>query len=830
MSSEKFRLTNLSIEGFRGINKTLNLDISGLPTVICGPNGVGKTSILQAIEWGICGRIPNTSGTEFDMEDAIVNQFCPNETAKVELKLESQKKKMKIVRTREKARWSRKKSNVSLDVNGRALNGKDAEAKIQELLDITEDEFYAGKYLHQKSLRDFIIGYLKTRSAMMDELLGTHSLREITDALPITRAKRITQEIQQQIETLKSTELRKLPRARAKLEDTKKSLLKKGIAEDDLDIRFLPSLFNELQKKIENIAEKIDIHVSHLEMPPENLTALQKAISRLGENINLLEKSRFKKYRELSDKRMKLTSMRDKYKNMLETLQGIEDTDRETIQQKILEVEEQLDEKKTKLKKFRGIRDFLQREKIALEELQQNLENHKKTGDRLVSEHGDVRSVKEQITNLEQEKNKFRGKIESLETYSQMITSALEFLKDQKPDICPVCKSLITPLEIAEHLEKELSQAEGGSLILEQKQRLKKIQSKLHDLHENLDKMNNVNDRLKKASETLDKQRKKIKRKAEMTEISPNSVKERLNKTGSELEKLESSVDQLKSKKGRLEDNLAHLSKTKESLSDLTREIRTEIGTEEMNFDLLTTLSKKLEKTEKKIASFEKITPVLERSNDKFMKLQDIHNYLTRESEVLQLEQEFPELEALKRELTDKHKRLQRLVKGLEDIKHAASAEQKSIVSDMLGDIESEINQYYSKLIGHTYYDNLKLSLKARRNKNIYWIKASGPDYETHVKTRFSNAQLNSVAIAIFLSMSKRISRNLNLAILDDPTQSMDQIHKKALTKMLASESTEKQLIIATQNQKVQEELAKLITPNKQLKVKSWNTEGPVFR
>jgi len=68
-----------------------------------------------------------------------------------------------------------------------------------------------------------------------------------------------------------------------------------------------------------------------------------------------------------------------------------------------------------------------------------------------------------------------------------------------------------------------------------------------------------------------------------------------------------------------------------------------------------------------------------------------------------------------------------------------------------------------------------------------------------------------------------------NLVILDDPTQSLDIPHKKALAKMLAEESKEKQIILATQDQEFQEQLVKLVQPNRHLKVRSWSTEGPVI-
>jgi len=829
MLSERFRLTNISIEGFRGINKELKLDTNGLPTVISGPNGVGKTSILQAIEWGLYGWIPHMKGAEFDIEDAIVNQFHPAETARVELTLESLENKVKIIRTRKKGHWSRRKSKLVVEVKDSTLKGKAAQAKILEFLDLTEDEFYASKYLHQEALREFIIGDLKTRSVMMDRMLGTYSLRELIDSLPITRITRRSNEIQAQIQTLQSTDLRNLPVARAKLEDTKKRLLQKGITEGDLDIRPLPLLFQELAQKVESLAREIDVYVSHQEMPPENLTALQEAISRLRNNISLLEKEKFQKYRELGDERVTLTSLRDQYKNSLGRLQGLEETDEKTLQHKIREIEEQLTEKKTKREKTKDLRDFLQKESMTLANFQQNVKDLENTRGELKSEHGDIDSVKEQIAHLDETRNKLRSKIEGLETYSQTITNALEFIKDQKPDACPICKRSIDPLEIADHLRKEISQTEAGAQILDQKQKVKGLESKLQNLQKILGELDSIDNNLKKANVALNEQRKKIEERTGTVEIKAETAKEMVRKSESELKELESSMDQVTMQKHQLESDLSRLNEVKKDLADLTQKIRTEIGVKGTDINLLQTLSQTLEKTETKIASFDTVTSSLEELNKALRRLEDIHTYLLQEAEVLRLEEEFPELEALLRELTDKYEKLEKLARGLEDIKQATSAEQKNLVSETLGKIESEINRYYSKLIGHTYYTNLGLSLETKRDRNIYWIKARGAEHETHVQTRFSNAQLNITAIAIFISMSKHLSRNLDLVVLDDPTQSMDQPHKIALAKMLAEELNEKQLVLATQDHDFQEQLNKLITPNKHLQIVKWSTEGPII-
>jgi len=824
-----FRLAKVSIEGFRGINQRLELDTDSLSTVICGPNGVGKTSILQATEWGLYGWIPHMRGAEFDVEDAIVNQFHPAETARVELTLESQENRLKIIRTRKKGHWSRKKSKLVVEMKDATLKGKQAQGKIEEILDLTEDEFYASKYLHQDAIREFIIGDLKTRSAMMDRMLGTYSLRELVDSLPITTLTRRTNEIQAQIQTLQSTDLRNLPVARAKLEDSKKRLLQKEIPEGDLDIRPLPALLQDLAQKVESLAEKIGVYVSHIETPQQNLTALQEASSKLRNNISLVESERFKKYKELSDKRVTLTSLRDQYTSILDRMNSLEVTDEETLEHKIHEIQEKLTEKKTKREEIRDKRDFLQGESITIENLQQNLKDLQESWEKLASEHGDINSVKEKIADYTEEIDKLRNQIGSLETYGQTIASALEFIKDRRPDACPICKRSIDPLEIADHLKKEISQAEASAQILELRQKVKETEGDVRNLQRALGEMDSLENRLKKASVALNDQKEKVTKKIGMAEIDTKTVNETLKKADSELKGLDSSIEELTFKKQRLDGNLSQLNEIEKSLKDLIQKIRGEIGAEESGEDLLKALSEALDQDEEKISSFDTVTSSLQELNEGLVRFRDIHAYLTQEAEVLRLEEEFPELEALKRELTDKHQRLEKLSSGLEDIKQAASAEQKNVVSEMLGGIGSEINRYYSNLMGHTYYVDLELSLETRREKNIYWIKASGAEHETHVQTRFSNAQLNITAIAVFISMSERLSKNLNLIILDDPTQSMDAPHKTALAKMLAEQSKEKQIILATQDEEFEEQLVKLVQPNRHLKVRSWSTEGPVI-
>jgi ABC-type lipoprotein export system ATPase subunit len=103
--------------------------------------------------------------------------------------------------------------------------------------------------------------------------------------------------------------------------------------------------------------------------------------------------------------------------------------------------------------------------------------------------------------------------------------------------------------------------------------------------------------------------------------------------------------------------------------------------------------------------------------------------------------------------------------------------------------------------MGHPFFAKLRLEPE-EEHPFIYSIKASSSDLtrSTYIPTRFSNTQMNVVALSIFLSNNLRMSGNLALIIMDDPAQSMDEEHRKALTRMIKTLATDKQIIIATQD------------------------------
>ena len=169
--------------------------------------------------------------------------------------------------------------------------------------------------------------------------------------------------------------------------------------------------------------------------------------------------------------------------------------------------------------------------------------------------------------------------------------------------------------------------------------------------------------------------------------------------------------------------------------------------------------------------------------------------------------------------------RLVELREALLDISETVKRRQESIVTGVLGGLD--IHRYYQQLDPHPAYTRLQIEPELTdKGTYNYWVKALTDDYShgTHVQTRFSTAQANCAAIAIFLAVNQHLSKNLETIILDDPSQSMDPSHKQRLAQTLAA--SPRQVIVATEDPQMFEFLNASFECPKIYELQAWTTEG----
>jgi DNA repair exonuclease SbcCD ATPase subunit len=138
-----------------------------------------------------------------------------------------------------------------------------------------------------------------------------------------------------------------------------------------------------------------------------------------------------------------------------------------------------------------------------------------------------------------------------------------------------------------------------------------------------------------------------------------------------------------------------------------------------------------------------------------------------------------------------------RLLERVDTIQEKLERYEKKEVTRLLCEHGAEIKKYYDKLNpgDKIQFSDIEVKGGARRQARL---KAEAFGREVNPITIFSEAHTNSLALSIYFP--QRVDRNntWESVILDDPVQSMDENHSRALIDILVDISDKKQVIVLT--------------------------------
>lgn len=77
------KLKHLELSGFRGFSSKQEIDLSSDAIIVVGSNGLGKTSLLDAVQWGLCGKLGRLGSSD----DSILSLYSNTGQARVALTL-----------------------------------------------------------------------------------------------------------------------------------------------------------------------------------------------------------------------------------------------------------------------------------------------------------------------------------------------------------------------------------------------------------------------------------------------------------------------------------------------------------------------------------------------------------------------------------------------------------------------------------------------------------------------------------------------------------------------------------------------------------------------
>jgi exonuclease SbcC len=419
----------------------------------------------------------------------------------------------------------------------------------------------------------------------------------------------------------------------------------------------------------------------------------------------------------------------------------------------------------------------------AREKLEKALGELKSANDelkRMEKDWGTIEQIEKREVESKLEDKKLKNQRDTLDNTSKLVTDAIAVLAKQEIENCPVCDAKIS----------------------NRKEVISKLQAK-------------VSKDFERTISEIDTRRDKIRE--EMLELTEHKKA---------ISKAVETIGGHKTSTAKAEDELRNILPSKAEGEVLLTEAK----------ERLVELDGEIAKADKALTKKNEILQAIEDSAEM---CRAIVRVLEKEAEYDKIKETFAEegsqikiLGAQIEEMSALHARLLR-------ISEAIAKTQINLAQEFIGKGETKISNYYDRLCGHPYYNSIRVDIDQRNVrgvlKNTYNIKAfnNREGKETLITTRFSNGQMNCAALSIFLSLSSILERKIGFIILDDPSQSLDTDHKKTLVKVLEDVALKNQLIIATQDAELEDEIDTGFAPKGGyvvLKYESWNKAGPVIK
>ncbi|ELS00020.1 AAA family ATPase [Gloeocapsa sp. PCC 73106] len=173
------------------------LDFRGLHTAcICGANGAGKSSLLEAITWAMWGK------TRAVTEDDVIHTGATD--VRVDFEFTFAQQTYRVIRTRHKGSAGKLQFQIATDNNGfRALGTKGLKATQEQIynhINLDYDTFINSAYLRQGKADEFMLLKPNERKDILAKLLKLEQYEELAE-----KAKDVARGYKVKTELLKET-------------------------------------------------------------------------------------------------------------------------------------------------------------------------------------------------------------------------------------------------------------------------------------------------------------------------------------------------------------------------------------------------------------------------------------------------------------------------------------------------------------------------------------------------------------------------------------------------------------------------------------------------
>lgn len=899
------KITSLTLQAFRGFNNQVTFSLENADIIILyGPNGHGKSSIYDAIEWVLTGGIHRFND---DSAERKRTRFIRNLHAETEVKsfvrlgiILADARRFTIERECTPTASDRTDYGKHIikifDENNRLYKENDeAEALLKKWLiknewipKISSATSMLGltHILAQEKMAAFLkVMQERDRYDALSILFGTDHFEKYREGF--RNARKI---LNNQLESLK-IQIEEKNKTRNNLHNEVQELIIKIKQNEDQDyneelknyfeifpeIKRLEDDVEKLQKAILNNQQTLEfdrknlindytiLNEIHKYLPKlvylrevqkaiynekqylqdfKRLSLLQKKINLLLNNVDeiiKLNQTMKNSFRLRDEAKTKINILTDKRASLLSVIEAID------IQITTSEWKEKL--------------DFLSEIKLKVEMENfltiQSLFNEMYKEYKIVEEKKSTQKEQQkQLNTIEDLINKINADRQVYNSFLSSLNHYMSTISEDNIECCPACgtegiKKEVILLNIQQQqlkIDKDLPALEDIRLLTEQN--LKKINSDIDTANKSIsnlqnkiqDTLNQLNNELKSINITITTENQKqlnLQQEIDSIKNNINRFEEDCKKIGVnndiniklELEKkcleITANIEELLSTRSmksnfeylpeevrnkkiditKFEDNENLLQQALENNEyEIRRIIRLPESLQTIVIDIKEgDLKEQKNKVDKLIGDFKGEIDkhnIIERTN---LKLLGMIEYNLEKRHLFKLQHQLKEL-TNELELLDRRRmKMEENSNYLTILVNKSTEAVSNLNEEVFLNLKDTIQTIFGHINSHPIFTKLDLVLDRRYNNNCLTINVSNANEEDEVKANapyvFSSAQVNSVALSLFLAMSlKQQWSSLQLVGMDDPIQSMDEINVISFIDLLRLfvQKHQKQIIIST--------------------------------
>lgn len=465
------------------------LDFRGLHTAcICGANGAGKSSLLEAITWVIWGKTRAVS------DDDLV--YHGEKMVRVDFEFISNDQYYRIIRNRSKGKNSsldfhiKNEDDQFIVLTSKAI--KDTQKDIISTLKLDYDTFVNSAYLRQGRADEFMLRKPNERKQILADLLKLDHYEELAD-----QAKDFARQFKGQADQLASTlePIEKQLETFLNVEDEKEILSKK--------IEFLQELQSQDQEKLINLqtsqnqretwSNQVKLQQNQLEKLLEYSQELTKEIEDIKQQLLQLEQL-LNQGEQIKADYEKLIDLREKEEQLSHQFQEQQKLQQTKIklEQELLQQENQI---KLQLSKIQTNLEHLEKQK---QELSNSLNRQDEINHNLLKLNNyrqqleELDQIQHQISPLLQQRQILINEIKNAETKLNLKLEKLRYDSEKLLiEIKKVPETRKLFLSIEEQLEQLKNKRNYQQRVLEKGQDKGSSKEQLKEQHKNLEKQLN---------------------------------------------------------------------------------------------------------------------------------------------------------------------------------------------------------------------------------------------------------------------------------------------------------------------------------------------------